>query len=36
MTMRTRGQGMDICGNWVEGYCLANTRARKTTNATIN
>jgi hypothetical protein len=35
-TMRTRGQGMDVCGNQIDGYCLANTRDRKTINATIN
>ncbi len=30
-TMRTRGQGMDVYGNRVDGNCLANTRVRKTT-----
>ncbi len=34
--MRTRGQGMDVCGNRVDGYCLANMKAGKTINATIN
>jgi hypothetical protein len=29
--MRTRGQGMDIYGNQVDGNHLANTRDRKTT-----
>ena len=26
----------DVCGNWVEEYCLANTMNGKTTNAIIN
>jgi hypothetical protein len=33
--MRTRAQGMEVCGNRVDGYRLANTRAWNT-NATIN
>ncbi len=31
MTMKTRVQGMDVYGNWVDGNRLANTRDRETT-----
>jgi hypothetical protein len=28
--LRSRGQGIEVCGNWVDGYSLVNTRDGKT------